>query len=85
MFVVLVLAYSTFGVALFQSSSYTFRDYGAAVGTVAAFISGSIDYSQFQDLMPFWGGAYLILITTSVTGLLLAYVSKKLVNNLPLL
>ena len=60
---------------MFQSATASFSEYWRGVMTVTGYLTGSVNYNQYRDTLPFWGGAYTIIISLTGYGLLTALVS----------
>ena len=74
-FVLLIITYTNLGVAMFQSATASFSEYWRGVMTVTGYLTGSVNYNQYRDTLPFWGGAYTVIISLTGYGLLTALVS----------
>ena len=76
-FLLLIIIYTNLGVLLFQPVSLSFSDYWNGMMAVTGSLAGSpINYKEFEHTMPFWGGAYMLLLSAGGHGLLLALVMK---------
>jgi len=71
----LLIAYTSWGVALFRPVAFSFSDYWLGLMTVTGYLTGAISYGELEPWMPFWGGVYIVSFTIICLGFLTAYVS----------
>lgn len=74
-FLILTIMFTNLGVALFQSVSFSFSDYWRGLLTVTGYMTGHYRYKEFEEQVPYWGAAFIVLLTLGGSAVLTSLVS----------
>lgn len=72
----MVICYANFGYVLFHAVSYSFSDYWLTIHSVMGYVTGAVDFTEFESAVPLLGALFIILVPFTITGLIMAYVSS---------